>query len=204
MSKPHIADRTRPNTAHRRAVAGQLGSVPRSRRASGRVAGHSERRNAARASRRVPRLSTPRSIPSTTAKACLLHPAKEAEARVRSGERAVCRSSPTVDGTKPQEATRDPVADNLLAEILPNPQPKPSEAHQRALPGPRTTGQGLIPGSGAGGGGGLGGGSGGRCRPQHRTGHPVLWRTRPRPLLRLRDRLLRQHGHPKLARCRET
>ncbi len=66
-----------------------------------------------------------------------------------------------VDGTKHQEATRDPVADNLLAEILPNPQPKPSEAHQRALPGPRTTGQGLMPGSGAGGGGGLGGGSGG-------------------------------------------
>ena len=67
----------------------------------------------------------------------------------------------TVDGTKHQEATRDPVADNLLAEILPNPQPKPSEAHQRALPGPQTTGQGLIPGSGSGGGGGLGGGSGG-------------------------------------------
>ena len=67
----------------------------------------------------------------------------------------------TVDGTKPQEATRDPVADNLLAEILPNPQPKPSEARQRALPGPQTTGQGLIPGSGSGGGGGAGGGSGG-------------------------------------------
>jgi hypothetical protein len=66
----------------------------------------------------------------------------------------------TIGGTKTQEATRDPIADNLLAEILPNPQPKPSEAHQRALPGPQTTGQGLIPGSGAGGGGGLGGGSG--------------------------------------------
>jgi hypothetical protein len=66
----------------------------------------------------------------------------------------------TTGGTKAQEATRDPIADNLLAEILPNPQPKPTEARQRALPGPRTTGQGLIPGSGAGGGGGLGGGSG--------------------------------------------
>jgi von Willebrand factor type A domain len=65
----------------------------------------------------------------------------------------------TIDGTKPQEATRDPVADNLLAEILPNPQPKPAEAAQRALPGPQTTGQGLLPGSGAGGGGGQGGGS---------------------------------------------
>ena len=32
---------------------------------------------------------------------------------------------------------------------------------QRALPGPQTTGQGLIPGSGSGGGGGAGGGSGG-------------------------------------------
>jgi len=67
----------------------------------------------------------------------------------------------TVDGKKHQEATRDPVAENLLAEILPNPQPKPSEAHQRALPGPQTTGQGLIPGSGSGGGEGVGGGSGG-------------------------------------------
>ena len=67
----------------------------------------------------------------------------------------------TVDGIKHQEATRDPVADNLLAEILPSPQPRPKEAHQRALPGPQTTGQGLIPGSGSGGGGGLGGGSGG-------------------------------------------
>ena len=67
----------------------------------------------------------------------------------------------TIDGTKPQEATRDPVADNLLAEILPNPQPKPAEAAQRALPGPRTTGQGLLPGSGAGGGDGRGGGSAG-------------------------------------------
>jgi hypothetical protein len=66
----------------------------------------------------------------------------------------------TSDGTKPHEATRDPIADNLLAEILPNPQPKPAETRQRALPGPQTTGQGLIPGSGGGGGGGVGGGSG--------------------------------------------
>ena len=67
----------------------------------------------------------------------------------------------TTEGTKPQEATRDPVADNLLAEILPDAQPKPADTSQRALPGPRTTGQGLIPGSGSGGGGGAGGGSAG-------------------------------------------
>jgi von Willebrand factor type A domain len=69
--------------------------------------------------------------------------------------------TPPADGTKPQGATRDPVADTLLAEILPSTQPKPSETLQRALPGPQTTGQGLIPGSGSGGGGGAGGGSGG-------------------------------------------
>ena len=68
---------------------------------------------------------------------------------------------PPADGTKPQRATRDPVAETLLAEILPNPQPGPSESLQRALPGPQTIGRGLIPGSGSGGGGGAGGGSGG-------------------------------------------
>ena len=65
------------------------------------------------------------------------------------------------DGKSPQGATRDPVAETLLAEILPSSQPKPSETIQRALPGPQTAGQGLIPGSGSGGGGGAGGGSGG-------------------------------------------
>jgi hypothetical protein len=65
------------------------------------------------------------------------------------------------EGTAPEGATRDPVADTLLAEILPSARPKPDESRQRALPGPQTTGQGLIPGSGSGGGGGLGGGSGG-------------------------------------------
>lgn len=68
---------------------------------------------------------------------------------------------PPSDGTKPLGATRDPVADTLLAEILPSSQPKSNESIQRALPGPQTTGQGLIPGSGSGGGGGVGGGSGG-------------------------------------------
>lgn len=60
---------------------------------------------------------------------------------------------PPSDGTTPQGATRDPVADTLLAEILPTSQPRQSESVQRALPGPQTTGQGLIPGSGSGGGG---------------------------------------------------
>jgi hypothetical protein len=58
-------------------------------------------------------------------------------------------------------ASRDPAADALLAEILPNARPQVSEVIQRALPGPLTTGQGLIPGSGPGGGGGAGGGTGG-------------------------------------------
>lgn len=65
------------------------------------------------------------------------------------------------DGEKARGATRDPAAETLLAEILPMSQPGPSQSLQRALPGPQTTGQGLIPGSGSGGGGGAGGGSGG-------------------------------------------
>jgi len=68
---------------------------------------------------------------------------------------------PPSDGTQSQGVTRDPAAEMLLAEILPSSQPKLSESLQRALPGPQTTGQGLIPGSGFGGGGGAGGGSGG-------------------------------------------
>ncbi len=67
---------------------------------------------------------------------------------------------PPSDGSAPDGATRDPAADMLLAEILPRVS-KPAETTQRALPGPQTVGQGLIPGSGAGGGGGAGGGSGG-------------------------------------------
>ncbi len=55
---------------------------------------------------------------------------------------------------------RDP-ADSLLAEILPTTQPLGPETLNKALPGPKTVGQGLIPGAGSGGGGGSGGGSGG-------------------------------------------
>ena len=41
------------------------------------------------------------------------------------------------------------------------PSAAPADAAQRALPGPQTTGLGLLPGPGTGGGGGSGGGSGG-------------------------------------------
>ncbi len=58
----------------------------------------------------------------------------------------------------PVSPTRDPAADTLLAEILPT---RPSAEPSRALPGPSTSGLGLIGGLGAGGGGGEGTGSGG-------------------------------------------
>jgi hypothetical protein len=64
-------------------------------------------------------------------------------------------------GTDPQGPGLDPAADALLSEILPSTTQLPPEALQRALPGPQTTGIGLVPGTGAGGGGGSGGGSGG-------------------------------------------
>ena len=56
--------------------------------------------------------------------------------------------------------TGDPTADALLAEILPDTQSRGTETPQRALPGPRTCGAGIIPGTGMGGGGGSGGGTG--------------------------------------------
>jgi VWA domain-containing protein len=66
----------------------------------------------------------------------------------------------SADGQSPQsQALRDPTADALLSEILPA--PASPDASQRALPGPLTTGLGVIPGPGTGGGGGSGGGSGG-------------------------------------------
>jgi len=68
---------------------------------------------------------------------------------------------PVDNGTAANNASRDPAAETLLAEILPSSLPKPNETPQRALPGPLTAGQGIIPGSGSGGGGGAGGGSGG-------------------------------------------
>ena len=59
---------------------------------------------------------------------------------------------------RPVAPTRDPAADALLAEILPT---RPSAEPSHALPGPPTSGLGLINGLGAGGGGGAGTGSGG-------------------------------------------
>jgi hypothetical protein len=64
-------------------------------------------------------------------------------------------------GADPQGPGLDPAADALLNEILPSTARQPSEALQRALPGPQTTGLGLVPGPGLGGGGGSGDGSGG-------------------------------------------
>jgi hypothetical protein len=64
-------------------------------------------------------------------------------------------------GSDPRGPGLDPATDALLSEILPSPVQKPAEAVQRALPGPQTTGIGLVPGSGMGGGGGSGRGSGG-------------------------------------------
>jgi hypothetical protein len=64
-------------------------------------------------------------------------------------------------GSNPRGPGLDPAADALLNEILPSTAQKPAEVLERALPGPQTTGVGLIPGSATGGGGGSGGGSGG-------------------------------------------
>lgn len=63
------------------------------------------------------------------------------------------------DRGTPASPTRDATADLLLSEILPTrddarPEPK-------TLPGPPTSGLGVLPGPGAGGGGGVGAGSGG-------------------------------------------
>ena len=74
-------------------------------------------------------------------------------------ERLATIAPPPSEGNKPSVA-RDP-ADALLAEILP--QTPASGAVQEALPGPQTSGVGILPGpgTGAGGGGGSGGGMGG-------------------------------------------
>lgn len=71
-----------------------------------------------------------------------------------SGGRGVELSS---DRRDPVAPTRDPAADALLSEILPT--RASSDLSPRALPGPSTSGLGLIAGPGAGGGGGEGAGS---------------------------------------------
>ncbi len=70
-------------------------------------------------------------------------------------------SSSPDDRPSSTAASRDSTADALLAEILPDTHPVANETVQQPnLPGPRTTGEGRIPGSGMGGGGGSGGGVG--------------------------------------------
>ncbi len=64
-------------------------------------------------------------------------------------------------GNDPEGPGPDAAADALLNEILPRKAELPDDALRRALPGPQTTGIGLVPGPGLGGGGGAGGGSGG-------------------------------------------
>lgn len=59
---------------------------------------------------------------------------------------------------QPAAPTRDAAADALLNEVLPT---RPSAEPSRSLPGPPTSGLGLLTGPGAGGGGGAGTGSGG-------------------------------------------
>lgn len=73
------------------------------------------------------------------------------------GGEGIAEALPAADGAARTGAALDPAADALLAEILPA--PHPVDAANRALPGPQTSGVGLLPGPGSGGGGGSGGGS---------------------------------------------
>ncbi|WP_435017293.1 vWA domain-containing protein [Tundrisphaera sp. TA3] len=66
-------------------------------------------------------------------------------------------SEVAVENGVPLQATRDPAADELLAEIIPR--RSGVEPGPQVLPGPSTSGLGLMPGPGTGGGGGAGGGS---------------------------------------------
>jgi hypothetical protein len=75
------------------------------------------------------------------------------------GGEGILEALPSDTGSTTPGSTRDATADALLAEILPA--PAAAETLQRALPGPQTTGVGVVPGPGLGGGGGSGGGSGG-------------------------------------------
>ena len=68
-------------------------------------------------------------------------------------------AQPSANGPSPRGAARDPATDALLAEILPS--PTAAAQSELALPGPRTTGVGVMTGPELGGGGGSGGGSGG-------------------------------------------
>ncbi len=95
---------------------------------------------------------------------------------------------------------RDPVADTLLAEILPSSSAQ-AEASQFSVPcqARRRPARGSFPAQ-VWRRGRRGRGFRRRCRPWHRARDPVFWRARSCSFLRLRDRLLRQHGHAKFAR----
>ena len=102
-------------------------------------------------------------------------------------------------GANPQGPGLDPAADALLNEILPSTATKPAEALQRALPGPQTTGVGLVAGTGLGGDGGSGGGSGGGVGRGIGPGTEFFGAREHGQFVRLRHRLLRQHGLEELA-----
>ena len=104
------------------------------------------------------------------------------------------------DGTKPKGTTRDPAAETLLAEILPSPQPKSAEPAPTSFTGSPNHRPGFDSRLGF------------RWRwrrrrrlrwrgrARDRTRHPVLRSPGPCSLLRLRNRLFWQHGHPQFAR----
>ena len=102
---------------------------------------------------------------------------------------------PVDNGKDSQNATRDPAAETLLAEILPSSLPRPHETPQRLARAPDCR-SGHHPRIGI-----RRRGRRGRRfrrwrRPEHRTGNRVLWCARPCSLLHVRDRLLGKHGHP--------
>jgi hypothetical protein len=91
------------------------------------------------------------------------HPETPGEGGGSPGDLGALSKLPAVaadNRTDGMAASRDPAVDALLTEILPSSSPDSVASLRGALPGPETTGQGLIPGSGMGGGGGSGGGSG--------------------------------------------
>ena len=100
-------------------------------------------------------------------------------------------------------ASRDP-ADALLAEILPELAAAGGGDAPEGLAGSADDRAGADPGLGLGRRRGLGGRLGGRRGAGRRARHPVLRRPRSCPFLRLRDRLLREHGHAELAGDRQA
>jgi len=75
------------------------------------------------------------------------------------GGEGLLEALPVSAGTSPTGEGRDASVDSLLSEILPPAQN--TDLTSQALPGPQTSGLGVLPGPGVGGGGGAGNGSGG-------------------------------------------